>query len=90
MGFTNLSFASFIFLSGNLLYGAANINPSQADFRDWFALGSGCDSKGKSLNDVKMKVSSDRKNPNQYQVIFDMGSYSLSGDKPIPPPKRLS
>ncbi len=83
MGLSKLFFVFFIFLSGNSLYGVANTNPSQADFRDWFALGSGCNAQDKSLNNVKMKVSTDPQNPNQYQVLFDMGSYRLSGNKPI-------
>jgi len=50
---------------------------------DWIAMGSGCRGRASDLGDLRMNVQQDSKNPLRWEVNFNMGSYSLSGDKPI-------
>lgn len=50
---------------------------------DWIALGSGCRGSAQGEGDLKMQVIQDLKDPLRLEVSFDMGSYKLSGDKPI-------
>ncbi len=68
----------FLLLPSTFLFAA---NPATV-VSDWMALGSGCRGDANS-GDMKILVLPDSKNPQRIEVQFDMGSYSLSGDKPI-------
>lgn len=65
------------------LYATTSPKLEPAKITDWLALGSGCRGRDPDLGDVKMKVLQDPKDPLRMEVSFSMGSYKLSGDKPI-------
>ena len=60
-------------------------SPENAVVSDWMALGSGCRGKDPDVGDLRMKVFQDPKDPMRLEVKFDMGSYTLSGEKPLNP-----
>lgn len=59
--------------------------PGTAKITDWLGAGSGCRGRAPDVGDLRMNVVRDAKNPLRLEVNFTMGSYQLSGDKPISP-----